>query len=1079
MSNNEAIAYYKNLMFYYLVTDLLGVKGGTLVAVDGLVVPPFMHPGSVGVKDMSGVKMAPSKYLEISSFGWCAHPYGISLNAARGSGIFWSTGTMLISSNKVAAVYMLASNLENTPYTKRVYTSGGYSALVAALKKYDDGRMMKRLVQISTATSTSLEDVVKNHVSGIAVDIPGHDAYDLALSAMGMKVGYDSCMVDGGLIIDFRVVIDGSLDDGIINDDIRGKWDYFQSKYLSLRDPFDLDNESSVESLGVMYPQIMFSGGDAKTMCKSGPKCGESLGCTLMGCSPADTPTSWKSGQNLPGGIKLYTAGGISFGINNGENGMSMTNRSLTTAKILQNMKKPPVPKMSASELKSLVTQPKLTSFLKLLNIATPTSVHGGLQNYMKLTYPLSSKLWDTMSQNDLIDIYLSLDAHYMPLLLPIGKMTFPSCTIPTECVFPPSRNSRTQTWAFDGIHIEGASGSDQTNARKTKNYPDSTPYWYQHVTNPFDGGPHAAFDHHNMTLTEGGYPSYAWVESVQYADESGGIRLQGEYDSKSHSIVGPNSCECSPASGCATYVTREDFSGDIPCDPKYKGGKVVPCPIGKQCSGHGVSSYCSIPDTYAGCAVTYQGEAPPSTATCGSFDHDSWSWKSGQCSEADRCKWSLSTGINNPQTANDLFYCLSYPTDKALCAIPWSVNTGAEADTNHVPVTTTMYYPQKGYGKFTNYGKTAIYYSNVAVLLTIPDLNLRMSMEQIIQLVGLSVGVLSIYNQLIYLTSPTQVDPRPTLQGYVVLTKEEYAQIDQTKAYRIQNKRNVYCENPLINPGDDPRLKAILENFVPLYIPPEAQLVNPMYNKLLGYDYDTAIQLMMAMYIHGCTGQHSEAENFPFGSYNSYGMNLGHITYVRTIAMGWNTIQLARDPDYSGNSLKYCEWPFYDYEIIHVAAKPPPWVKSKSKGYGFDMTVGGVWAEDYAPKPYVFCKGMFLMDITKFLPFYTAHGYLPGSGDWKTDLNLFNPTSVNRNIFRQGQLGTDQFATTIRPYYTTTTWGAKPIIYDQTCPFPEWWGTKCNMATDPMCVDTPAGEGIYYQAMHSTTPTGSWPLGK
>ena len=223
-----------------------------------------------------------------------------------------------------------------------------------------------------------------------------------------------------------------------------------------------------------------------------------------------------------------------------------------------------------------------------------------------------------------------------------------------------------------------------------------------------------AVFDQKAMTLTEGGYPNYAWVESVQYADEAGGERLVGKYDEKQMEVVGPESCECVPANACTTYVptpTREGFDDEPTCDPSLP--KSITCPIGQVCQGKGASSYCDIPNAYQNCAITYDGATPPTTATCGSLDYDSQAWKASKCSAKDQCKWMLKSGIGNPQTPADLIACSSKAqSDPSKCAIPWSVSFKDPAQTQSVRVTTTMYYPQPGYGRFTNYGKTGIYYS-------------------------------------------------------------------------------------------------------------------------------------------------------------------------------------------------------------------------------------------------------------------------------------------------------------------------------------------------------------------------------
>lgn len=1171
MSPTEAQNFYKNLWFFFLVSDKFGVPSktdkeitieGTLMSINNLMAvqykdgAPFLHPNSIAIKNPSSVfynkegkqktdpnvalqSVSNGKYIEITSFGWNPYPNGIYLNAAKGSGIFWNPGKIVAGYNKVSLIYFFSCVLGKVPYKYGVYTDDGYNAMEKNLSKYDkDGGVMTTLKKLSAIDKKEIKDVVKAHVEDNRTYLSNAEvikdeavsSYDGPMKQIGQAAGYDSVMMiaqangDGSFDIefcDFRVSIQGGFGSGTINDDIVSKWTEFCGSYLSVRDPFDVSDETKAKSIDVLFPNIMFSGKDAKYHCKAGQNCGPKIMegynknaneyCSITGCAIADSPVSWKKGQTITPykstkSIQLFTPGGVMWAVNNSKQGLFMNNKALTTSKILEHLDNENlVTKLSTTQVNDLMTKSELATYLSTLNITKPIDLTTGLKNYFKITYPLSSKFWDELEHNELVLLYLQLNSHYMPLLLPIGKMTPPKCYSPTDCILPPSINSRTQYWAFDGIHIEGAGGSDIGKAAySTKNYPDSSPYAYQTVGNPFNGGPHSNFDHKNMTFTEGGYPNYAWVESVQYADEAGGIRLQGKFNETTSIVVGPESCECEPTDKCTTYVETpvkegftvyEGFTGDIPCDNKTPctvvGKKTTPCSIGQKCSGTGCNSYCTNPDAYTSCALTYNGETPPTTSTCGSFDMKNQKWNLEKCSDVDQCKWTLTSG--NKQSYENLIACIDKPTDENSCGVPFSVKTKGVSNSVTVPVISTMYYPQQGYGRFTNYGKTGIYYSNVSLLLTIPDLNLRMTMEQIIQLVGKAVGGLSIYHQLQALLNTKQKDPRQYLAGYVVLPNTEYTalkkQSPNAKIYKINNKRNIVCENPLINPQDDPILTNIAKNFTALYIPPEENLTNPQYNKTLKYEYDTAIQLLMAMYIHGCTGNHGQKDNYPFGSYNSYGMVIGHLAYVRTKAMGWNTVQLARDPDYSGNSMKYCEWPFYDYEIIHVAAQPPSWFKpnmakasnpsypNETDGYGFDLSVGGVWADQSAAKPYVFCKGMFTLDITKYLSFYAVNGYIPGTGNWNNDVELLNPQNINRNIFRQGQLTTDKYATAIRPYYTPTQWNQDPIVYDQTCPFTEWKGNSCS-SSDDSCVVTKQGNGIYYQAMNSTTPIGTWPIG-
>ena len=151
--------------------------------------------------------------------------------------------------------------------------------------------MQSTLSKISRILNKSLEDVVKLHVLDdranlsrpAVVQAEAVSSYDPLMTSMGLQLKYDSCMMtaqanaDGGFDIefcDFRVAIDGSFGSGVINDDIQGKWEYFQTNYLSLRDPFDIDNDKKSLGLDVEYPNIMFSGKDAKSNCKAGSNCG-------------------------------------------------------------------------------------------------------------------------------------------------------------------------------------------------------------------------------------------------------------------------------------------------------------------------------------------------------------------------------------------------------------------------------------------------------------------------------------------------------------------------------------------------------------------------------------------------------------------------------------------------------------------------------------------------------------------------------------------------------------------------------------------------------------------------------------
>ena len=291
-TDKEASAYYKNLWFYYLVLDWLGTPStiqtkGKTITIKGTLMPitdlvpneyadgaPFLHPNSVVIKDAAKVfypksgksgtsaaimlkTLSNGKYLEVSSFGWNAYPSGIYLNTAIGSGIFWDPGNIAVGPNKVALIYMFACKLEKVNYTENIFTQSGYTAFNNALKTYDRGAAINRVLQeIQKGTnSRSIQEVVKFHVMDnrqflsqkLVVADEAVSSYDNPLQKMGLACKYDSCMMaaqangNGSFDIelcDFRVTIQGAFGNGTINDDIRGKWELFQSKYMSIRDPW-------------------------------------------------------------------------------------------------------------------------------------------------------------------------------------------------------------------------------------------------------------------------------------------------------------------------------------------------------------------------------------------------------------------------------------------------------------------------------------------------------------------------------------------------------------------------------------------------------------------------------------------------------------------------------------------------------------------------------------------------------------------------------------------------------------------------------------------------------------------------
>ena len=79
-----------------------------------------------------------------------------------------------------------------------------------------------------------------------------------------------------------------------------------------------------------------------------------------------------------------------------------------------------------------------------------------------------------------------------MPLLLPIGKMTFPSATL-NACTFPQADLAGLST-GHSLMHLDGAA-VDIGKPQRPLELPGLNHYWYQHVGNPFDGGPMSVFD--------------------------------------------------------------------------------------------------------------------------------------------------------------------------------------------------------------------------------------------------------------------------------------------------------------------------------------------------------------------------------------------------------------------------------------------------------------------------------------------------------------------------------------------------------------------------------------------------------
>lgn len=294
------------------------------------------------------------------------------------------------------------------------------------------------------------------------------------------------------------------------------------------------------------------------------------------------------------------------------------------------------------------------------------------------------------------------------------------------------------------------------------------------------------------------------------------------------------------------------------------------------------------------------------------------------------------------------------------------------------------MAYWMKGYGKFCNMGKTAVYYSFVHMLLTIPKTfpSNGPGGEKVagafarwdpIQILA-SQGNRQYISQLIALCSGEYYDPRKYIQGYVTMFRKgmnrgHLEELDGDEP--LPNKLPFETENVknMLNPLDDPFLQEVDRLTVGKYY--KNKIPNPNYGKKVQLPPYLAVILFFGMNLNGDTGgdcpgdlldpnnpsyctkgsvaigkqpRASKSEPFingngyyPFGLYFP-GSNIGSSCYAIAYNLGWDSIQLSQMPTGAGRGA-YCTTSMEDFELVFLRS-----VQDTCKKYYFTVDVSKDW---------------------------------------------------------------------------------------------------------------------------------------
>ncbi len=509
------------------------------------------------------------------------------------------------------------------------------------------------------------------------------------------------------------------------------------------------------------------------------------------------------------------------------------------------------------------------------------------------------------------------------------------------------------------------------------------------------------------------GAPNYAYLESVAFVCELLGIQLMNA----------PSCGELPPSIDCPSkQKIREHFTSYKLCSPKKKPSPPRPpsppyaiergeenlkrvepqsvSPTSPQCPPVG-SGPCSM-----GCSYSSSGE---SNTCC-------WDWSTNTannevCGWPNMCAAQLSENGSYVESnycgVPNTFQCLSGKCQWSYYSQDWfswlqnlnyyddwynnlvydvkpmMLSGGKPTSTMATPSFysssgSTMFYWMPGYGKFINYGLTAVYFNYPHFLLTCPKTTsdgkyqLRWSFPQVIQ-ATVAGNDTALQKQLEDLTNGEWYDRREYLLGYVTTLRGSY--YEGSGGSVVNNNMQWGSElmnvNGQFNPKDDSFLNWIDSTTITKYYDPSDKIPNPQYNKQVKFSPAEAVALVTGAWIYGDNqaqwlGYYSDSPperytssfgGWPFGSY-FIGANLGTAVYSIGEQMGCDSLQFTYMPTGAGNT-SYCNYPIYDFETVVYGSKTS------------------------------LCQQFTMLDITKDLDNYVNYGFIQGTGSWEKDKDI------------------------------------------------------------------------------------------
>lgn len=629
-------------------------------------------------------------------------------------------------------------------------------------------------------------------------------------------------------------------------------------------------------------------------------------------------------------------------------------------------------------------------------------SVQGArILQYLKVLYPQSANFLNDVSDNNLISFYNGLHWYYLPLPAPIDMTR----GLPLTSY---DQNSETIYYMADGFDCGQYSSDSSSNSNG------------DFVCQVFSSCNQAEFDSTKALpyqcisfikpyARREGFPSYSYVEAVDFPCETIGKMLENApgCSSTSPSIpcngnnrksirkkdisssdniiiinnrikpsrlpnktdpVGKNTCTCSEYQGDPTdclcpdgciYTDPDSGMTDTCCwDWDSNAPDQSVCTWPNMCSAYLSGStvynnYCNIPSWFEDFPTP---DSDTTTNPTGDFVVGQERWMD----------WLNGTAEGNEYWVTDMIKGYGTTTQPAKPSLLDSggTPTGVVPNPEFESSNKVMFYPRtRGYGKFINHGKTAIYYNYQHFFLTCPKTTpkgdtVRWFYPYILQVNQSNGGNTRFQEQLEALSNGTLTDKRYYLEGYVTTLKgAEYEGYKTTPgdgggsdvivlANTFEWGNCIENTNGLINPLDDDFLRFVDQKTICKYYPPSSQVLNPQYGETIKFTPQDSVALQAGSWIHGdggadifnryfneddkqvyvlkdgyfdssitTYGQEWPIGTWPFGVYFG-GANLGGPAYDVAEALGLDSLQLTQMPTGLGRP-SYCVYPGYDEESV------------------------------------------------------------------------------------------------------------------------------------------------------------------